>query len=122
MPAGLFARLDADKSGGLSQAELGKAHFGRGGKGGRGARRGSLVGSGTANLGRLPGDADHDGVVTQAEATAGVQKLVASSTSIRTASSRRTSRTRSLPPGASRPRGLSVAGDDGSVSPGDSAR
>jgi len=65
MPEGMFAKLDADESGTLSQAELAKVHRKHGGKGPRGAFKG------------LPGDADKDGAVTKAEATAGVAKMAA---------------------------------------------
>ena len=65
MPADVFTKLDADKSGTLSPAELASGHFEHGGKGPGGEHKG------------LPGDADNDGSVTKAEAVAGAQKLVA---------------------------------------------
>jgi len=65
MPEGMFSKLDTDKSGTLSPAELTSAHMKRGGKGPRGEFKG------------LPGDADKDGAVTKAEATAGVAKMAA---------------------------------------------
>jgi len=63
MPAVMFARLDVDRSGGLSQSELSQGLS----RAGKCPRRG---------LTRLPGDADHDGVVTQPEASLGVQKMM----------------------------------------------
>jgi Ca2+-binding EF-hand superfamily protein len=65
MPQEKFAKLDADQSGTLSQAELANGHMKHGGKGPRGEFKG------------LPGDADKDGAVTKAEATAGVAKMAA---------------------------------------------
>ncbi len=62
MPDAIFTKIDADKSGTLSQAEMQNAHPKRGPMGMHGDKW-------------LPGDADRDGVVTKAEATAGAQDL-----------------------------------------------
>jgi hypothetical protein len=58
MPDAMFAKLDADASGTLTQAELENGHPGPKGRGPDGGGRG------------VPGDTDHDGAVSQAEATA----------------------------------------------------
>ena len=60
MPDAFFDKLDTDKSGALSPAELQNAHFDHHGKG---------------EFKKLPGDADGDGVVTKAEAVAGADKM-----------------------------------------------
>ncbi|MDB4976401.1 MAG: hypothetical protein JWN48_4742 [Myxococcaceae bacterium] len=60
MPDAWFAKVDADKSGTLSPTELQNAHLAHHGKG---------------ESQKLHGDADGDGVVTQAEALAGADKL-----------------------------------------------
>jgi Ca2+-binding EF-hand superfamily protein len=62
MPDEHFARIDADKSGTLTQAELSQGHFKGHGKG--------------HDMKGLPGDADNDGVVTKAEAQAGLDAMV----------------------------------------------
>jgi hypothetical protein len=61
MPDQVFTRIDADKSGTLSLAEFESAHPRHGFKG--------------AELNKLPGDANGDGTVTEAEAREGAQKF-----------------------------------------------
>lgn len=59
MPDAWFARLDTDKNGALSPAELAAGKPQRGDDGAK----------------RLPGDVDNDGVVTKAEAVTSAQQL-----------------------------------------------